>query len=190
MHIPCILCAYFLHIICIFHAYSLHILCIYLHIRCISGAYSLHIFAYFHHISCILSAYICIFVAYDCIFVAYVCIFSEFMCIFLAYDCIFRAYFCIFIAHARLVAAARFHGAPSSLRSSRLQTPLSRPGLPPVSQLLTDPSRARQKSDSTLSPNPPLSRWLVALNELASCWRKEGARNNGPRGSGSLRQTA
>ena len=143
----------------------MHIPCIYLHIRCI-----------YLHIRCISGAY--------------VCIFSALMCIFLAYDCIFRAYFCIFIAHARLVAAARFHGAPSSLRSSRLQTPLSRPGLPPVSQLLTNPSRARQKSDSTLSPNPPLSRWLVALNELASCWRKEGARNNGPRGSGSLRQTA
>ena len=140
----------------------MHILCICLHIFFIFSAYFVHI----------------------------LCIFSEFMCIFLAYDCIFRAYFCIFIAHARLVAAARFHGAPSSLRSSRLQTPLSRPGLPPVSQLLTNPSRARQKSDSTLSPNPPLSRWLVALNELASCWRKEGARNNGPRGSGSLRQTA
>jgi hypothetical protein len=154
-----------LHIFCIFCAYFMHIPCIYLHIRCI-----------YLHIRCISGAY--------------VCIYSALMCIFLAYDCIFRAYFCIFIAHARLVAAARFHGAPSSLRSSRLQTPLSRPGLPPVSQLLTDPSRARQKSDSTLSPNPPLSRWLVALNELASCWRKEGARNNGPRGSGSLRQTA
>ena len=166
MHIPCI---------------YLHIRCIYLHIRCISGAwYSLHMFAYFLHIQCIFCAY----------YLHILCIFSEFMCIFLAYDCIFSAYFCIFIAYARLVAAARFHGAPSSLRSSRLQTPLSRPGLPPVSQLLTNPSRARQKSDSTLSPNPPLSRWLVALNELASCWRKEGARNNGPRGSGSLRQTA
>ena len=161
----------------------MHIPCIYLHMRCI-----------YLHIRCIFFAYVCIFSSYSvhilCIFFAYVCIFSAFMCIFLAYDCIFRAYFCIFIAHARLVAAARFHGAPSSLRSSRLQTPLSRPGLPPVSQLLTNPSRARQKSDSTLSPNPPLSRWLVALNELASCWRKEGARNNGPRGSGSLRQTA
>jgi hypothetical protein len=161
----------------------MHIPCIYLHMRCI-----------YLHIRCIFFAYVCIFSSYSvhilCIFFAYVCIFSALMCIFLAYDCIFRAYFCIFIAHARLVAAARFHGAPSSLRSSRLQTPLSRPGLPPVSQLLTDPSRARQKSDSTLSPNPPLSRWLVALNELASCWRKEGARNNGPRGSGSLRQTA
>ena len=86
----------------------------------------------------------CIYLLIRCIFFAYVCIFSSFMCIFLAYDCIFRAYFCIFIAHARLVAAAQFHGASSSLRSSRLQTPLSRPGLPPVSQLLTDPSRARQ----------------------------------------------
>jgi hypothetical protein len=32
----------------------------------------------------------------------------------------------------------------SAVYQGRLQTPLSRPGLPPVSQLLTDPSRARQ----------------------------------------------
>ena len=43
--------------------------------------------------------------------------------------------------------------------------------------------RARPQSVPTLSPTPPRARWLsVALNELASCWRKEGARNNGPRG--------
>ena len=73
---------------------------------------------------------------------------------------------------------------PHTAQPARLSTPKPAAPWPPL-------SRARPASVQSFSPTHPAAcRLSRALHELASRWRKEGARNNGPQAAGSPCQTA
>ena len=152
----------------------MHIFCICLHIFFIFSAYFVHVICIFFAYICIFSEFMCIFLTNDCIFSAYFCIFIAYVRLAAAARFLRAARSPplprqwrrpgppqarqwqrqrppspLPTQHIPSVlkdfgALRGDHSAPSSLRSSRLLTPLSQPGFPPVSQLLTDPSRACQ----------------------------------------------
>ena len=219
LHTRCISGAYFsicIAYVCIFDAYLMHISAYLLHM----SAYYLHIPCIFLHIRCIFVHISCIFVAYDCIFelvFAYSLHMPAwrptggFFARAAPLPNLARQWLCR--QHLRLGPSPQpqpshpnNHPISPALRScpplaqrrrqpqlqqpphtaqpARLSTPKPAAPWPPL-------SRAWPASVQSFSPTHPAAcRLSRALHELASRWRKEGARNNGPQAAGSPCQTA